>query len=119
MHAPRPTPRNAAGPARLLGWLTRLAFALVVVAGVLATVGGARVEGEGDLVLEESGEDGESIEGQTVEASVTRQPHTGAPGERVEGLFAPRSLGPTVAAPVPQRWLRPRRIPPPDDDVQA
>lgn len=111
-------PQSAPGSVRLLAWLARVVFAMVVMGGVLATAGATPVIGEaegGDLV--EESEDSETVEEASLHARATRQASAGSGAHRRErALHVPRSLAPSVAAPTPPSWHRPRRAPPPDED---
>jgi hypothetical protein len=116
--APKPSPpQTASGSVRLLAWLTRLVFAMVVMGGVFATASATPVAGdaEGGDLFEES-EDGETVEETAVDARTTRQVSAGGGRRSRERLSVPQSLVPSVAAPVLPSWQRPRRVPPPDED---
>lgn len=102
---------------RLLAWLTRLLFALVVVGGAFSTAAAAPIEGESDLF--EEGEDDKTVEREVFTARASRQSSTGKPATgAVVKIEVPRQLLPARLTPrtPPRPRVRRRRGPPDDED---
>lgn len=107
-------------PRQWWAWAGRLALTLVFVLGTLASVGGrlAEAELEGERTVE-CGEEGEPLSSCGLRARVVRRsaPHgPAAYGHALTALRAPPRLDAVAPEPPSPGWLRPRRVPPPDDE---
>jgi hypothetical protein len=92
--------------------LARLMFALFVTGGALPASGPSAVNGF-DIVEE----DERSTQGEVAEPRAARQTKRSTNGSGgIASLEVPSVLAPTHAPAAPPTWMRPRRMPLPDDD---
>lgn len=99
-------------------WASRLVLSVLFAVGMLGVGSRPLVESELEPTIE-IGEDAEAVAREGKDARIVRR-HASQRGTWPAGMVvrsrAPQRLEPTVRAPVPPRWQRPRRTPPVDDD---
>jgi hypothetical protein len=100
-------------------WGSRIVLAVLFAIGMLGSATRPLPEAQAEEPVVEIGEDGEVVarEDELVRLVRRKAPRGGAPWARRLGRTRPPArLDPTVPAPTPPRWRRPRRAPPPSED---
>jgi hypothetical protein len=107
-----------ASPHGWVAWASRLVLSVLFAVGMFGAGSRPLVESELEPTVE-IGEDAEVVAREGKDARIVRrhaQQRGTWPASMVARSRPPQRLAPTVRAPVPPRWQRPRRTPPADDD---
>lgn len=118
INAPEPAPRRDGVARAWAAWVSRVVLACLFAIGMIGASSRPLVEAEAEPVVE-IGEDGEILAREDDLLRLVRRggSHGAARWAHQRVLArAPRQVDPTVPAPAPPRWQRPRRCPPPSDD---
>ena len=111
-------PRRAAHP--WVAWASRIVVAVLFAVGMLGSAARPLTEAEGEQEpVVEIGEDGEAVaREEDLVRAVRRYASHGGPwwARKRTQARPPERLDPTVRAPTPPCWQRPRRASPPGDD---